>query len=118
MSNSEEPRSGISRRDVIKRGAIVGGTLVWAAPVVQSLGSKAAFGTTVDTHPGSDRCSCCLVLEIAGQGTKYTFNPAGCAALCRCLEGGGDAFTCLLSVGIGGIASFAPCTPGSTCVCP
>ena len=32
---------GISRRQLIKRGAIVGGTVVWAAPVVQSFTAPA-----------------------------------------------------------------------------
>lgn len=44
MRNEEEP-TGTSRRDVLKRGAVVGGALVWTTPVVQSLGGV-AFGAT------------------------------------------------------------------------
>jgi hypothetical protein len=33
----------LTRREVLKRGAAVGGTLVWAAPVVQSLGVRPAW---------------------------------------------------------------------------
>jgi hypothetical protein len=36
---------GVSRRDVIKRGAVVGGTVVWATPVLQSLTTPAFAGT-------------------------------------------------------------------------
>ena len=32
---------GISRRELLKRGAVVGGTLVWAVPVLQSLAPPA-----------------------------------------------------------------------------
>ena len=40
MSDDIETTGGLDRRDFIKRGAVVGG-LVWAAPLVQSLGSPA-----------------------------------------------------------------------------
>jgi hypothetical protein len=36
--NSE---TGMTRRDLMRRGAIVGGTLLWAAPAIQSLSTKA-----------------------------------------------------------------------------
>jgi hypothetical protein len=32
---------GISRRDLLRRGAVVGGTLLWATPVIQSIGGRA-----------------------------------------------------------------------------
>ena len=32
---------GMSRRDLLRRGAIVGGTLLWVAPAIQSVGAKA-----------------------------------------------------------------------------
>ena len=41
--DSIDQNLGISRRDLIKRGAIIGGTLMWAAPVIQSVSSP-AFG--------------------------------------------------------------------------
>jgi len=47
---TEENGAGLSRRDLIKRGAVVGG-VVWAAPVVQSLTSPAFAGT-----PGGGEC--------------------------------------------------------------
>jgi hypothetical protein len=42
---------GISRRDLLRRGALVGGTLLWAAPVIQSLAAPAYAATPV--------ASCC-----------------------------------------------------------
>jgi hypothetical protein len=40
VSGEEKTTSGVSRRDVIRRGAIIGGA-VWAVPVVQSLAAPA-----------------------------------------------------------------------------
>lgn len=36
MDEVDEPGSSLSRRDVLRRGAAVGGALVWSVPVVQS----------------------------------------------------------------------------------
>ena len=47
---------GMSRRDLLRRGAIVGGTLIWAAPAIQSFGTKA---WAQDGGPGSAQCSAC-----------------------------------------------------------
>jgi hypothetical protein len=41
MSDHEAAGGGLSRRDVIRRGAVAGGTLLWATPVIQSLGGVA-----------------------------------------------------------------------------
>ena len=46
---------GLNRRDLIRRGAVVGGTLLWATPVVQSIGPKAMAQTK--KSPGN--CACC-----------------------------------------------------------
>ena len=42
---------GSTRRDVLKRGAIVGGTLLWATPVIQSLGLRAAAADAGTVQP-------------------------------------------------------------------
>jgi len=47
---------GMSRRDLIRRGAIVGGTLVWVAPAIQSIAPKALAQVG---GPGSATCSAC-----------------------------------------------------------
>lgn len=36
-----KPALGMTRRDLLRRGAVVGGTLLWATPVVQSIGGRA-----------------------------------------------------------------------------
>ena len=46
---------GLNRRDLIRRGAVVGGTLLWVTPVVQSIGPAAMAQTR--RSPGA--CACC-----------------------------------------------------------
>jgi hypothetical protein len=41
---------GVSRRELIRRGAIVGGTLLWAAPVIQSITTPAIASTESERH--------------------------------------------------------------------
>ena len=47
---------GLTRRDLLRRGAVVGGTLLWVAPAIQSL-SPAARAQNSDV--GSERFACC-----------------------------------------------------------
>jgi len=63
---SEIPNQ-ISRREILKRGAFVGGAVVWATPVVQTLGMGRAFAATP-----SDTC----VGSYADQVISYT-DPVG-----------------------------------------
>jgi hypothetical protein len=49
----------ISGRDLLKRGAVVGGTLAWAAPVIHSLGPKADAQDTLETSSGTHPCCIC-----------------------------------------------------------
>lgn len=86
MDNEFETNLGISRRSLIKRGAVVGGTLVWAAPVVQSLSAPAyAAGTpactVVTRHFDGTNCrtvkftadtDCC---ECLNEGVGCETNP-------------------------------------------
>jgi len=53
-----ESSSGITRRDVLKRGAVAGGAVLWAVPVVQVIGMTASHaeaasggGGTPTSHP-------------------------------------------------------------------
>lgn len=65
----------VSRRDFLRRGAVVGGTLLWAAPVVQSMGGRAlAF------HNGYPSCCECTTLE-AGCHTNH-ITQEECASFC------------------------------------
>jgi hypothetical protein len=53
---------GISRRELIRRGAVVGGTLLWATPVVQSLAPAAnafhaRYATCCECNGASPQCA-------------------------------------------------------------
>ena len=44
--------SGLTRREILKRGAVLGGALVWGTPVVQVIGMRPAMAqSTSDTCP-------------------------------------------------------------------
>ena len=90
-----ESNLGITRRSVIRRGAIVGGTLLWAAPLVQSFGKPALA-------QGSANC----VLKV-----RRSVPPPGCyivgecradSACCDCIDQGGRPEQC-------------PCQNGQDC---
>jgi hypothetical protein len=83
---------GLTRRDLLRRGAVVGGTLLWAAPVVQSI-TKPAFAYS---RMGSARFFCCYCSRpsIKPEGAPCTCaangappvvpnNDEDCAAMCR-----------------------------------
>jgi hypothetical protein len=53
----QEQRGGFSRRDALRRGAILGGALVWATPVVQGLGTPAF--AQMGQSPGAHACCYC-----------------------------------------------------------
>lgn len=42
----EETSQGITRRDLLRRGVVLGGAVVWTTPVVQTLGMGRAFAST------------------------------------------------------------------------
>jgi hypothetical protein len=77
MAEHEEThqRSGISRRDLIRRGAIVGGA-VWVAPVIQSLTSRAMAGSNF---------YCCQCLSHSGTSMTPTHcNPTSSGSCTDC----------------------------------
>lgn len=119
---------GISRRQLIKRGAVVGGTVLWAAPVVQSLTTPAlgatlygakcpncttaaatglrALGLTFGTASGSE-CRCAVNVN-ANAGTL-----AGASAQVAC--GKADNATCTASSYLAGLAvNLGSASNGST----
>lgn len=51
---AEIDSQGISRRDLLKRGAALGGAVVWATPVVQTLGMGRAFASTASPTGGKE----------------------------------------------------------------
>ena len=64
--------TGVDRRDFIKRSAIVGG-MVWAAPAISTLGSR-AFASE---HNGTPRCQAistlAIVFTLTVNGTTTTY---------------------------------------------
>jgi hypothetical protein len=62
---------GLSRRQLLKRGAVVGGTLMWAAPTIQSLASPAF--AQMGASPGRHGCCYCYNGDINNPGPN---NPA------------------------------------------
>lgn len=78
----DHPHSSVSRRTVLRRSALVGGTMVWTLPVVQSLAGP-AFATTGTPAPGNFvGISYVIVLAKCGDTyflAKYEDAPDGTA---------------------------------------
>jgi hypothetical protein len=78
---------GMTRRDLIRRGAIVGGTLLWVAPAIQSMAPKAFAQET----NGSVLCTACRTNRFDPDGggptppifTHVEFGPT--PECCACL---------------------------------
>jgi hypothetical protein len=51
---------GVSRRDLLRRGAIVAGTLAWTAPAIQSMAPKALAARQ---GPSPGQCAACYCWE-------------------------------------------------------
>ena len=51
----EEQGQGITRRDLLRKGAVLGGAVVWTTPVVQTLGMGRAFAQTASPEPNGDK---------------------------------------------------------------
>ena len=112
MDEKETPRddtrlnlndeSGMTRRDLMRRGAIVGGTLLWVAPAIQSIGSKAYAQT------GSPLCTACLATQFDPDGpggvppTEGHIELLADAECCACIELGGGTVEAVLDCAISG----------------
>ncbi len=94
IRNEGATPSGISRRDVLKRGAIIGGAL-WAAPTIQSLTNAASAQTG---SPVIIKHICCIcrnhptrtpadVVESCNGETDTIQDEADCVEVC-----GGQGF--------------------------
>lgn len=68
----------LTRRQVLKRGAAAGGALLWATPVVQSLGARPAWA-----QYGQDISFICLNLLCNGVGVfvKIQCNQSGMCSI-------------------------------------
>ena len=76
---------GVTRRDLIRRGAIVGGTLLWVAPAIQSMAPKAFAQVAA---PGSVTCTACYCWNgskdgpTGENGTFGLASDTACATFC------------------------------------
>ena len=81
---SEEVSEGLDRRDLLKRGAMVGGALVWTVPAVQTLAGPAFATTSPIGQPCVEKT--CSEVVIGPIVIKLRCEPVvgfeGC--LCRC----------------------------------
>lgn len=107
MADEEtEATSGLTRRKLIKRGAIAGGTLMWVAPAVQSFTSPAGAQVV-----GSPECSTtiCVGIDIGADGTDDFF------LICELEEDSGNCLCCCVT----GANRFCdPCSNPSPCDAP
>ena len=112
----------MSRRDLIRRGAIVGGTLIWTVPVISSL-SSASIRRSRTPSTG-----CCECFKPKNRGQAAYYNPNcpedltpptpqsesnssdKCAHACKRGGYSGSRFFT-----VPGHVSF-PCVPGVGCV--
>src|SRR5215510_71125 len=70
-------RAGLSRRDLIKRSAVVGG-VAWTAPlIIESIVSPAAAGSHDDCTGGSVTLSWIWILYRVGSPGSYTYYTTG-----------------------------------------
>ena len=72
MTERETPQQGgLSRRDMLKRSAVVGGALVWTTPAVQSLAGPAFASEATGTFDKGDKSISFIALVLTrSDGTK------------------------------------------------
>jgi hypothetical protein len=100
--------SGITRRDLMRRGAVVGGTLLWVAPAIQSIGAKAYA-----QDGGSPLCEACVSVTFNPPGppppvtSHFLFDPT--MPCCDCISAAaGDALATLLCLRDGHCTGIDP----------
>lgn len=67
MTDNES--QGISRRDLLKKGAVLGGAVVWTTPVVQTMGMGRAFAST--TSPVGPAISYIALIVTCADGDRH-----------------------------------------------
>lgn len=89
---SEEINEGLGRRDVLKRGAMVGGALVWTVPAVQTLAGPAFAASSPAGQPCVEKT--CTKVTFGGEETFLSCVPQFEGCLCKCA--GDPDSTCVL----------------------
>ena len=95
MSNEQNDarmkrRFGMSRRDLLRRGAIVGGTLIWTIPVVKTISSA---GEGENGSPVFGCCEC-RTAPNAGQNNTEKCTGSGLFACTTLPQHTDNATTC------------------------
>ncbi len=90
--------AGLDRRSVLRRGAVLGGALVWTVPAVQTIAGP-AFAA------GSPRCETSLTGRLNGKCVTFTFDAT--EQCCSCISGSGLP----LPIGIAVCAATKACVP-------
>jgi hypothetical protein len=102
---------GISRRDLLRRGAIVGGTLIWTVPLVESI-SRSAFAKK--GSPQSVCCSCKIrndgVFCVPASDLSRADTDRQCKAYCETKFGKGTGHTYM-----NGAPGTVCCDPSKGC---
>lgn len=78
---NETARTELTRREAIGRAAVVGGTLLWAAPAIQTIGMTPAFAQTASPPPDELGPSYIAINLDCGRGrasTAYAIKYEGC----------------------------------------
>jgi hypothetical protein len=112
-----KPSGGVSRRELLKRGAIAGSVL-WAVPVIQTIAAPAAQAAS-PTH------ACCECKEPRPPlNLQCSVDDPSCSTCVNVICNGADNFSRYF-IGVGCGCTQAPfnkkCIPGDTCVqvpCP
>jgi hypothetical protein len=112
--------TGLSRRDILRRSALVGGTLVWAAPTVQALAVPAYAGSE-PTPPGDFvPVPCALKIALkwtpAKDGAAAFFEPnyTNDAGDCEPDDPNASVTRSIVSLGAGSTGTHANLFVGST----
>ena len=92
---------GLDRRSVLRRGAVLGGALVWTVPAVQTIAGP-AFAA------GSPRCETSLTGRLDGRCVTFTYNPT--EQCCSCI-GATEGPTTPLPFAIMMCAGSGACAP-------
>jgi len=92
---AEKNGRGLDRREFLRRSAIVGGTVAWMTPVIQSL-APPAFAHSVS--PTEDCCCQCRATG-SGQQSNCSTSSTATASQAACEEFCGDGNTAELHCG-------------------
>ena len=80
QSTPTGPPGGITRREALRRGALLGGALTWATPIVQVLGMKPALAQAVSP-------ACHVEIRVGPpSGGGVTLCLEGPPELCDCIN--------------------------------